>query len=565
MLNKIVNLSFNKQTIDIYIHNLNFDGILIINILTANFIKFELISDKTNIYSLKIYYCNKKIVLKCSYKLLPVSLKELGQIEKFPKLFFPYKFVNKNNLKYIGEIPNVIFWELDDYTEYIKNKEIDKYIYNLKKETLTYCMNDVLLTQKILNKIFDVIDLESKKIRTTSLSSPAISHKLFYSKYNSYNIDENLKLEHDSYIREAFFGGRCEVFGNAYSNEHIKYYDFSGMYGQCMLESFHLGDFAYKKPTEIKEPGFYNIEYMSNINFLPVLPSHETGKLVFYNGKGSGTFWFEEIILFEKMGGEILKINSAIIYEKFEPVFKKFVNKFNEIKKKNGYYKIFGKLMINSLYGSMALKNRESTQYITFSEKEFYNISTNTNIESFYKINECFILIIKNDYKAKAFFKYENYNLTKRNVSYSAAIASKARIKLYVALNNVIKDGARLLYCDTDSIFAAYESEKTDINTTKFEWLEKYKDAVFIAPKTYGLKTDKEIIKIKGISEKKISFDELKFKFYSEENITFNHQLSFRKADFILKQFYSSKNILINTYEKRIFTKDKKNTTPIIK
>jgi hypothetical protein len=45
----------------------------------------------------------------------------------------------------------------------------------------------------------------------------------------------------------------------------------------------------------------------------------------------------------------------------------------------------------------------------------------------------------------------------KSNVSIAAAITAKARIKLYRAQKNVINNGGRLLYSDTDSIFAAYK------------------------------------------------------------------------------------------------------------
>jgi hypothetical protein len=236
-----------------------------------------------------------------------------------------------------------------------------------------------------------------------------------------------------------------------------------------MLEKFHSGSFKYEKTSNINKPGFYNINYESNNDFLPVLPSHFNNKLIFSNGKKNGTFWFEEINLFEKMGGKIISINSAIIYEKFEHAFAEFVNKFDEIREKGGYYKIFAKLMINSLYGSMALKHKENIQYITFSEKEFYNIHKNTNIENFYKINNCFIIIIKNDYKSKIFFTNETKENSKRNVSYSAAIASKARIKLYNALLEVISDGGRILYCDTDSIFAAYPMSNNSAQTKTFK------------------------------------------------------------------------------------------------
>jgi hypothetical protein len=155
----------------------------------------------------------------------------------------------------------------------------------------------------------------------------------------------------------------------------------------------------------------------------------------------------------------VLKINSAFTYDKFDLVFKNFVEKFTEIRKKDGYYKIFGKLMVNSLYGSMGLKKKDVVQIITFSEKEFLNILNNTNVSNFYKVNNCYIILIKDDYKYNHFFcQNEKFSdLSLRNVSYASAITSKARIKLYKAILDVKNDGGRLLYCDTDSIFAAYD------------------------------------------------------------------------------------------------------------
>lgn len=93
--------------------------------------------------------------------------------------------------------------------------------------------------------------------------------------------------------------------------------------------------------------------------------------------------------------------------------------------------------------------------------------------------------------------------------------------------------------------------------------METYADAVFIAPKTYALRNDSDTIKIKGVNTKKISFDELKKKFYNEENILFDDQLNFRKSDFSLKQFYTFKNIILTAYDKRKFVDHKKNTIPL--
>jgi hypothetical protein len=96
--------------------------------------------------------------------------------------------------------------------------------------------------------------------------------------------------------------------------------------------------------------------------------------------------------------------------------------------------------------------------------------------------------------------------------------------------------------------------------------LDFYDDGVFSAPKTYGIrKKSEDIIKIKGIDVKTINLEELKEKFYKNDRIVFNEQLNFRKSDYILKQYYIEKEIALFTYNKRIFSKDKKNTKPIFK
>jgi len=54
-------------------------------------------------------------------------------------------------------------------------------------------------------------------------------------------------------------------------------------------------------------------------------------------------------------------------------------------------------------------------------------------------------------------YKKENVESElKSNVSIAAAITAKARIRLYKGFEDCKKNGGRLLYCDTDSIFAAF-------------------------------------------------------------------------------------------------------------
>ncbi len=562
----IIALEIKTNLVEIYIHNLNFDGMIIINELTKNKIKFNIFSIKTNIYYIEVLYLNKIIKFRCSFKLINTSLKNMGYIEKFEKKYFPYNFVNKNTLYYVGEIPNKNYWNKDDFEKFIEIWKEDKY--DLKRECIKYCRDDVILTKKILENLFKI--LEEEKIfflLKKCYSSASLSYNVFFKKYNIKKIENNLKKSEEDFIRNSYFGGRCEVFGNLNENEHIKYYDFSGMYGQCMMEEFHNGIGQFYITNDYTIPGFHTIEYISNFEYIPILPSHsENKKLMFTNGKKIGTFWFEEIKLFVKKGGIVLKVIMSYVYNKYEEVFTDFIKKFNLIKEKGGYYKIFGKLMINSFYGGMGLKPESDITYITFSEKEYLNIIENFNINMECKLNSVYIIVIKNDYKYKKIFKNKiiKNEFSKRNVSYSSAIASKARIKLFNAIEEVIEDGGRILYCDTDSIFAAYNKKDKREYFNKKKWLNFYEDGVFVTSKTYALKLNsEEEIKIKGINLKEISFNDIKEKFYNETDIIFNNQLIFNRKNFDLKQSYMSKKIVINQYDKRKFIENKKNTIPI--
>jgi hypothetical protein len=83
-----------------YIHNLKFDGTLIIHDLSKySLFKISALIEKKEFYSIKITYNEKSIEFRCSYKLLPISLYNISigfDIKK--KMDYPYEFVNKKNL-----------------------------------------------------------------------------------------------------------------------------------------------------------------------------------------------------------------------------------------------------------------------------------------------------------------------------------------------------------------------------------------------------------------------------------------------------------------------------------
>jgi hypothetical protein len=225
-----------------------------------------------------------------------------------------------------------------------------------------------------------------------------------------------------------------------------------------MQQNFAHG--SYKIITnefDLTKPGYYAIQFSSKNMYLPVLPHHrlKNNKLMFTNGLLSGTYWFEEILKFLELGGEIIKINYGIVFEKYTPVFFDFINFFDILKKKGQVEKEFGKLIINSLYGRLGMDEYVYHSFFIKTE-EFDTYNKKFNILSRQPLNEFELIKIELNEKAINFLNLKP-SKNKSNISIAAAITAKARIKLLNAQLEVAKQGGRLLYSDTDSIYAAFK------------------------------------------------------------------------------------------------------------
>jgi hypothetical protein len=76
-------------------------------------------------------------------------------------------------------------------------------------------------------------------------------------------------------------------------------------------------------------------------------------------------------------------------------------------------------------------------------------------------------------------------------------------------------------------------------------------------------KDGKTVIKIKGFPRNQISFDDLKKKFYNnEKNVLIKNLHLIKKSNFNLSDNMIDKEFLINNYDKRKFSNDKKYTIP---
>lgn len=259
-------------------------------------------------------------------------------LSDYQKLPFPYHVLEKWNphesCSCYSEIP----------AEY-KNLTLDEYLE-------IYTKRDLVILKQGIERIFDTFKSLNIRFSKNTYTCGSIALKYYIQKWNKINL--RLKSGHRNIIRNAYYGGRAEVFGNPRPHEKTLHFDFPGMYQQCMLENLPCGDFEFIVTSTIIGPGFYFIkaEFTSE---LPVLPSKEE-KLFFKEGYIEGWFWFEEIELFKQTSKIVyLEILHGMLATEYSPVLFEFINSLNEIRKVGGIKKELGKLLINSFYGRLGM------------------------------------------------------------------------------------------------------------------------------------------------------------------------------------------------------------------
>jgi hypothetical protein len=479
----------------------------------------------------------RDFIFRCSLKLIPYGLDRFsGSLTDREKLYFPYEALSA----WDEGRPCASF---DGINEEHSHLSIGEYL-------RVYSVNDsAMLKEGILN-FFGMLKAAGVHYSGRSYTCGSIALNHYIKKYGKVNL--NLPKEVKENLRPAFYGGRCEIFGNAREGEKVLHFDFRGMYQQCMMEKLPYGNFRYANDNlSLDVPGFYYVVIESYSDF-PVLPT-KISKLMFPNGTVSGWYWHEEIKLaLEFCSVRRLHVLHGYISESNDSVLADFMRELNGIREQGSVKKDIGKLLINSFFGRVGIDDEMSVM----------SISKSKSPSSQYAVFGDYFLQ-KSSLKKKP----------KANVALAAAVTAKARIRLYRALMEVIKHGGRPLYCDTDSVFAAFDKnlkiedrllgDYVTFDTAKRDTV--IEDAVFILPKTYGLATGGgvEAIRIKGVNIRDISLKELKSKFYSRQSVLELSSSSISKANFELTRSIQKREIRLQSYDKRLWSDDLKGTTPI--
>lgn len=254
----------------------------------------------------------------------------------------------------------------------------------------------------------------------------------------------------------------------------------------------------------------YLVEPKAMVNHIPLLSVPYNGSSVAPVGTWRGVYSIAEIV-FCKSYNYKFKTIRGVIFKK-DAIFSSYVNFMFNLKKTylpGSPLYLISKLLLNGLYGRFGMDPNLTINKIVNAEesKNYLNILEVENI----------LPILGTNYVILSYKPPINvdrpYVKTSVSIALSASITAEARVYMNYFKN---KFNYKIYYTDTDSLFLSepledlYVGDGTELG--KFKFIGTYKDAVFIAPKTYGTldRNDKEQIVIKGLSVKAFSFKSLK-------------------------------------------------------
>ena len=406
----------NIGKIVVYFHNLSFDGEFIMWYLLKNNYSYgekenqtftPIIDETGNIYMINVWNNDIEIEIRCSYKLFPKSIEDIGEMVGVKKLNETHNYEEIKNYNSLEELP---------------------------QEEIDYINNDVTIMCRLIKY------LEEVGINGVTMSSSAYKNwrkdKYFLCK-NQFIKDENDEI--NEIVRKSYRGGITKV-NKKYEGvelEDVISFDVNSLYPSVM----------YDNPMPIGMGKIYNSikECIEDNRFLYIVVVVITKckvKKGFHSfiGDTSGFtysrkynysdeltnkilyLWDKEYELFKKIYEGNYLVSKVVGYKKANYVFKDYIDRWYAVKENatNPTERQLAKLMLNSLYGKFGMNdNRVSKIPVGYNEDGIiYRMEDKTTV--YY------------DKKVASF------------------ITSRARVK-YATMMNLCGD--LFIYGDTDSLY----------------------------------------------------------------------------------------------------------------
>lgn len=492
-------LSTNCKTysIEVFFHNLKFDGEFIISYLYQNGFAYDdflgtensfrtVISDMGLFYKLEIRFSgrkNKIVFIKDSLKIIPLPVKNIA------------KAFGLDILK--GDI------------DYDLNREVD---HKLTPEEIDYMKNDVLIVAQALKQMFEM-GLTKLTIASNALHSYKES---IGGKYKFRDRFPLIPKEDDSFIRKSYRGGFV------YVNPQIQYkdikengmtFDVNSLYPSRMYNDL----LPYGMPIK------YNGEYPNN-EFYPLYIQRIKCKFKLKKGyipiiqiKNNSRFNDHEYLKnsgVERVELTLTNIDLEMIKEHYKltnveyldgymfkgahNLFKDYIDYWINVKNvatetDNKGLRQIAKLMLNSLYGKFATNGSSDVKIPYIDSDNVVKHKTKCLVEN----EESFSGTLKED-------KEMEFNYT-AIACFITAYSRRVTIQAIQGVGGLSKD-SRFCYADTDSIHIRGTEmpniwiDNVELGAWKHESNWTY--AKFLRPKTYIEEIDGKLdVKCAGMSD----------------------------------------------------------------
>lgn len=474
----------------VYFHNFSrFDGILFLKYLASHGDKytFKPLMRDHRLYDLAVYRRKKLLFhLRDSITLFPSNLEILAQTlcpQLGSKGSIEHDKVQVSNLK-------------DD-----------------RGKLLDYMKQDIRLLGGALQKGQEIYWTQYKLDIVDCLTSSALSMSIFRMSY----YDPNHWPIHipsrnaDTFIRRGYYGGHTDVY-KPYG-ENLYYYDVNSLYPYIM-KTYHMpggvpiwnGNLAGQELSNLY--GFIEayVECPSTMSrpFLPYRDHKNT--LLFPTGKFVGVYYSEEFIYARKLGYKIIPLRGYLFEKKHTP-FESFVTslfgKRQEAKKTGNEAMAFGyKLLMNSLYGRFGINPKSTITEICNKERHDLLLKRDNFVSGNMLSEHYYIASYISNAGNVADSGWNPPRISA--VQISAAITACSRIHMYKYISR-----PDCYYTDTDSAILGSplpEDEVSPIELGKLKMEDFIMKGIFLAPKSYYIKTkdDNEKIKYKGAAKQRV-------------------------------------------------------------
>lgn len=360
-------------------------------------------------------------------------------------------------------------------------------------EMVEYCFRDCDIVVKGLQEMKRALGdvgadfaytLASIATRWVRRSDVLEWHRFFQ---KSRKAGKNYKLEMqaaDEYATPAFFGGRTEVFRVGAFTGPLYYYDVRSSYPWSMTQDLPTYPKGISVATgrgverRLETCGITEADvHVPESTYLPLLPVYENGKLLFPVGRFRGRWTNLELIEALRAGASV-KIRSQYLFEPtpfMEPFVRTFFGLRQEAIQEGDAMKSYAyKTLLNSGYGKLN-ETVERARLIYGAERVNKAMRDGekvfpTNLPGIYKTTS----------EEEGAF---------RHVAAGAYVTARSRLLLWRKMQEVLRLGGRIFYCDTDSIVTdvPLPKEPDELGNLKLE----YELAEFeaFAPKVYRMVT----------------------------------------------------------------------------